>query len=195
MEKTRCNWAESNEKMVRYHDEVWGVPIYDDQQLFAKLMLDINQAGLSWNTILNKWESFHQAYDDFEIEQVAGYSSEKVTELLQNPGIIRNRRKVAAAVNNAQKVLEIQQEWGSFSAYLWSFVDGKPVVNHWESLEQVPATSPLSDKIAKDLKRRGFSFIGSTTIYAFLQAVGIINDHLVTCFRHKELMETQSKRT
>lgn len=187
MEKSRCNWAESNEKMMGYHDEVWGVPLYDDQQLFAKLMLDLNQAGLSWNTILNKWESFHQAYDDFEIAKVANYTTEKIESLMNDAGIIRNRRKINAAVINAQKVLEIQKEWGSFSVYLWSFVDGKPVVNHWEHLEEVPTTSPLSDTISKDLKRRGFSFVGSTTIYAFLQAVGIVNDHLVTCFRHGEL--------
>lgn len=195
MEKERCGWSHQNEAMTRYHDEVWGVPIREDQQLFSKLMLDINQAGLSWNTILQKWDNFDQAYDHFEIAKVAAYPPEKVASLLQDPGIIRNRRKVAAAVNNAQRVLEIQQEWGSFSDYLWSFVDGKPVINHWASLTEVPATSPLSDQIAKDLKKRGFSFVGSTTIYAFLQAVGIINDHLVTCFRHDELVEetTQSK--
>ena len=195
MEKERCGWSHQNEAMNRYHDEVWGVPIREDQQLFAKLMLDINQAGLSWNTILQKWDNFDHAYDHFEIAKVAAYPPEKVASLLQDPGIIRNRRKVADAVNNAQRVLEIQQEWGSFSDYLWSFVDGKPVINHWASLAEVPATSPLSDQIAKDLKKRGFSFVGSTTIYAFLQAVGIINDHLVTCFRHDELVEetTQSK--
>lgn len=193
MEKERCGWSHQNKAMTRYHDEVWGVPIREDQQLFAKLMLDINQAGLSWNTILQKWDNFDHAYDHFEIAKVAAYTPEKVASLLQDPGIIRNRRKVAAAVNNAQRVLEIQQEWGSFSDYLWSFVDGKPVINHWASLAEVPATSPLSDKIAKDLKKRGFSFVGSTTIYAFLQAVGIINDHLVTCFRHQELVEETMK--
>lgn len=193
MEKERCDWSHQNEAMTRYHDEVWGVPIREDQQLFAKLMLDINQAGLSWNTILQKWDNFDHAYDHFEIAKVAAYPPEKVASLLQDPGIIRNRRKVAAAVNNAQRVLEIQQEWGSFSDYLWSFVDGKPVINHWASLAEVPTTSPLSDQIAKDLKKRGFSFVGSTTIYAFLQAVGIINDHLVTCFRHQELVEETMK--
>ena len=193
MEKERCGWSHQNAAMTRYHDEVWGVPIREDQQLFAKLMLDINQAGLSWNTILQKWDNFQRAYDHFEIAKVAAYPPEKVASLLQDSGIIRNRRKVAAAVNNAQRVLEIQQEWGSFADYLWSFVDGQPVVNHWTSLAEVPATSPLSDQIAKDLKKRGFSFVGSTTIYAFLQAVGIINDHLVTCFRHQELVEEMMK--
>lgn len=193
MEKERCGWSHQNAAMIRYHDEVWGVPIREDQQLFAKLMLDINQAGLSWNTILQKWDNFQRAYDHFEIAKVAAYTPEKVASLLQDSGIIRNRRKVAAAVNNAQRVLEIQQEWGSFADYLWSFVDGQPVVNHWASLAEVPATSPLSDQIAKDLKKRGFSFVGSTTIYAFLQAVGIINDHLVTCFRHQELVEEMMK--
>lgn len=195
MTKKRCVWATQNSKMMQYHDEIWGVPLYDDQELFAKLMLDINQAGLSWQTIVNKWENFHQAYDNFEIAKVAGYSSEKIESLLQDSGIIRNRRKINAAVNNAQQVLKVQEEWGSFANYLWSFVEGKPVVNHWQSEAEVPATNPLSDCLAKDLKRRGFHFIGSTTIYAFLQAVGIVNDHLVTCFRHGELLEETSKKS
>lgn len=195
MDKQRCGWSLQNDAMIRYHDEVWGVPLYEDQELFAKLILDMNQAGLSWNTILKKWDNFDQAYDHFDIATVAAYPPEKIESLLQDAGIIRNRRKVTAAVNNAQRVLEIQQEWGSFADYLWSFVDGRPVVNHWASLSEVPATSPLSDKIANDLKKRGFFFVGSTTIYAFLQAVGIINDHLETCFRHQELVESQAKKT
>lgn len=187
-EKKRCHWGTASEKMMSYHDEIWGVPEFDDQKLFAKLILDMNQAGLSWNTILNKWESFESAYDGFSIEKVAAFTPEKVAALMEDPGIIRNRRKIEAAVNNAQKVLQLQAEFGSFSNYLWKFTGGQPQVNYWETEADVPANSPLSDAISKDLKRRGFKFIGTTIIYAFLQAVGIINDHTIDCFRHDELL-------
>lgn len=175
--------------MQQYHDEVWGVPEYGDRQLFRKLMLDINQAGLSWQTILNKMEQFDVAYDNFEIETVAAYPEEKIQALLQDPGIIRNRLKVRAAVHNAQRVMEIQQEFGSFSAYLWGFVANKPLQPDPVSEADVPATNEVSDRLAKDLKQRGFKFVGSTIVYAFMQAVGMVNDHVVTCFRHAELRQ------
>lgn len=181
----RCSWAESNEKMKQYHDEVWGVPVYDDHGLYRKLMLDMNQAGLSWQTILNKEENFDKAYDGFEIEKVALYDEKKIEALMQDAGIIRNRRKIEAAVSNAQKVLELQQEFGSFSEYLWQFTGHQIVFNEREKMEEVPATSELSDRISKDMKKRGFKFAGSTVIYAFLQAVGIVNDHVKCCFRYE----------
>ncbi|MFP1646879.1 DNA-3-methyladenine glycosylase I [Enterococcus mundtii] len=183
----RCPWSESTENMRTYHDTVWGVPEYDDQRLYRKLMLDINQAGLSWQTILNKSVAFDEAYDQFDLEKVAKYDDNKIEELLDNKGIIRNRRKIEAAITNAQAVLAMQATGQSFSDYLWSFVDGEVVTGNYKDQSEVPTTSELSDRIAKDLKNRGFKFIGSTTIYAFLEAVGIINDHLVTCFRHQEI--------
>lgn len=158
-----------------------------DQRLYRKLMLDINQAGLSWQTILNKSQAFDEAYDQFELEKIAKYDEEKIEELMNNKGIIRNRRKIEAAITNAQAVLAMQATGLSFSDYLWSFVDGKVVTGNYQDESEVPTTSELSDRISKDLKKRGFRFIGSTTIYAFLEAVGIINDHLITCFRHQEV--------
>lgn len=189
----RCPWGESSPKMQQYHDEVWGVPEFDDRQLFRKLMLDINQAGLSWNTILNKMENFDAAYDDFEIATVAAYNEEKIQALLADPGIIRNKLKVRVAVNNAQRVLEIQEEFGSFSKYIWGFVDGAPMQPHPASEADVPATNEVSDRLAKDLKKRGFKFVGSTVVYAFMQAMGMVNDHLTTCFRHDELAKEVEK--
>ncbi|MEI5992609.1 DNA-3-methyladenine glycosylase I [Candidatus Enterococcus mansonii] len=187
--KKRCSWAETNGKMKEYHDKIWGVPVYEDRRLFRKLILDINQAGLSWQTILNKEEAFDRAYDFFDIEKVAAYDEKKIEELLMNKGIIRNRKKIEAAIHNANKVLELQREFGSFSHYLWQF-NGKNVMrNAYEIQEKIPTTNELSDRISNDLKRRGFKFIGSTIIYAFLEAVGLINDHVTTCFRYKELNE------
>lgn len=185
----RCEWAGSNENMQVYHDTVWGVPEYDDQRLFRKLVLDMNQAGLSWQTILNKMDNFDQAYEEFEIEKVANFDEAKVESLMQDAGIIRNRRKIEAAVINAQKVLEMQAAGLSLSNYLWGFVDHKVVDGKRSSMAEVPAKTELSDTIAKDLKKRGFKFVGSTTIYAFLQAVGIVNDHKLDCFRYKELIK------
>lgn len=187
MTKKRCDWAEANEQMRQYHDRIWGRPEFDDQKLFAKLLLDMNQAGLSWNTILQKWAHFEVAYENFAIDKVAAFSAEKVEELMQDAGIIRNRRKIEAAIHNAQQVQALQEEFGSFSQYLWHFVNGQPVINHWQHAAEVPASSELSDEICKDLKRRGFKFVGTTIIYSFLQAVGIVNDHLVTCFCYEEL--------
>ncbi|MGY3735502.1 DNA-3-methyladenine glycosylase I [Lactococcus taiwanensis] len=185
--KIRCQWCLSSDRMVDYHDTYWGVPLHDDRELFAKLILDINQAGLSWSTILNKQENFYKAFDDFEIRKVAAYDELKEQELLQNSGIIRNKLKVKAAINNAQRVLEVQKEFGSFDAYIWSFTKGKVQQHHIEDGEVTPATSELSDRMSKDMKKRGFKFTGSTVIYAFLQAVGVINDHVKTCFRYAEL--------
>lgn len=183
----RCLWAQSNERMQVYHDTVWGVPEYDDQRLFRKLMLDINQAGLSWQTILNKSEAFDRAYENFDIQKVAAFDQEKIEALVKDTGIIRNRRKIEAAVVNAQQVLKIQAEAGSFSEYLWNFVGGEPIDGQKKTVKEIPANNELSDAIAKDLKKRGFKFVGSTIIYAFMQAVGMINDHQMNCFRYEEV--------
>lgn len=188
-ELRRCNWCLSTDKMIHYHDTYWGVPLHNDQELFAKLVLDLNQAGLSWATILNKQENFYEAFDNFEIEKVAVYDENKEQELLQNAGIIRNKLKVKAAIVNAQKVLEIQKEFGSFNKYIWSFTDGKVLQHQINDESEIPATNELSDKMSKDMKKRGFKFTGSTVIYAFLQAVGVINDHADYCYRQAELMD------
>jgi len=179
---TRCPWTGNDEKMIKYHDEVWGVPEHDDRKLFAKLCLDLMQAGLNWRTVLYKQENFEKAFDNFDINTVAGYGEAKFEELMQDAGIIRNRLKIRAVINNACRVLEIQKEFGSFDAYIWSFAKGKVVKNSWQTHNGLPASSPLSDMIGKDLKSRGFRFVGTTIIYAFLQAVGVVNDHLTGCF-------------
>ena len=184
--KTRCQWAENDEKMSKYHDEVWGVPEHDDQKLFAKLCLDLMQAGLMWRTILYKQENFHKAFDNFHIETVVSYDEAKYEKLMQNAGIVRNRLKIRAIINNVARTLEIQREFGSFDAYLWGFTKGEVIRNQWQTLEQVPASTPLSDAISKDLKKRGFRFVGTTIIYAFLQAVGVVNDHLTSCFCYQK---------
>jgi len=181
---TRCEWPGMDEKMLKYHDEVWGVPVHDDQRLFAKLCLDLMQAGLTWRTILYKWDSFHRAFDNFEIATVAKYDEAKFEELMQDTGIVRNRLKIRAIINNAQRVLEVQKELGSFDKYIWGFVDGKVVKNSFVTLDQIPAKTPLSDRISKDLLGRGFRFVGSTIIYAYLQAIGVVNDHVVGCMRY-----------
>jgi DNA-3-methyladenine glycosylase I len=168
--------------MTKYHDEVWGKPEHDDQKLFAKLCLDLMQAGLMWRTILYKQDNFNQAFDNFDIETVAGYDEAKYEELMQNAGIVRNRLKIRAIINNAARTLEIQKEFGSFDAYLWGFTKGKVVKNCWQATGEVPASTPLSDAISKDLKKRGFRFVGTTIVYSFLQAVGVVNDHLTSCF-------------
>jgi len=183
----RCPWADGDEKMVKYHDEVWGVPVHDDQKLFAKLCLDLMQAGLMWRTILYKQDNFYKAFDNFRIETVASYDEAKFDELMQDAGIVRNRLKIRAIINNATRVLEIQKEFGSFDGYLWGFTNGETISNSWQSLDEIPASTPLSDEISKDLKKRGFRFVGTTIIYAFLQAIGIVNDHLVNCFRYREV--------
>lgn len=183
--KIRCEWAGTDPLYISYHDQEWGVPLHDDQKLFEMLILEGAQAGLSWITVLRKRESYRQAFANFDPEKVATYTEQKIQELLLNPGIIRNKLKVRAAVKNAQAFLQIQKEFGSFDTYIWQFVNGKPIINAWKSLQEIPATSPESDALSKDLKKRGMSFIGSTIMYAHMQATGMVNDHLVTCFRYK----------
>lgn len=187
MEKTRCFWCLGHDIYVDYHDLEWGVPLHDDQQLFEFLILEGAQAGLSWLTILQKRENYRVAFDQFDPEVVAAYSDEKLELLRQNPGIVRNRLKIKAARTNAQAFLRVQEEFGSFDHYIWGFVDGKPQINHFESKTEVPATTATSDAMAKDLKKRGFKFVGSTICYAFMQATGMVNDHTTDCFRHAEL--------
>ena len=184
--KKRCQWsAGGNDLYVEYHDNEWGVPIHDDVKHFEFLILEGAQAGLSWATVLNKREAYRKAFAGFDPQKVARFSSRKVESLLKNPGIIRNRLKVNAAVTNAKAFLKVQEEFDSFDGYIWRFVDAKPVQNRWKSMDQLPATSPLSDGLSKDLKQRGFKFVGSTIIYAHMQAIGMINDHEVSCFRYK----------
>lgn len=185
----RCDWSTSNELMIRYHDEEWGVPLHDDRKLFEFFVLEGFQAGLSWQIVLNKRENFRRAFDYFDPNLVARYDEKKLEELRNDASIIRNRQKIAACVNNAQRFLEIQKEFGSFDHYIWGFVDHKPVVNAFASQKELPAKTELSDKISADLKKRGFKFVGSTVIYAHMQATGMVNDHLVQCFRHKEVQQ------
>ncbi len=180
----RCPWCGTDELYIKYHDEEWGVPVHDDQKHFEFLVLESAQAGLSWITILRKRENYRAAYDGFDPVRVAQYDENKICELLQNAGIVRNKRKIIASINNARCFLEIQEHYGSFDKYIWHFVNDKPVKGHWTELSQVPTTSELSDKVSKDLKSRGFTFLGSTIIYSHLQATGIIDDHLTTCFRY-----------
>lgn len=180
-ETIRCGWCKGDALYEKYHDEEWGKPVYDDATLFEFLLLETFQAGLSWITILRKRENFRLAFDNFDYKKIAEYGEEKTAELLQDAGIIRNRLKVAAAVSNAQAFMKVQEEFGSFSKYYWNFTDGKPVDNKFTSLSQVPATTPLSDAISKDMKKRGFKFVGSTVIYANMQATGMVNDHIVEC--------------
>jgi DNA-3-methyladenine glycosylase I len=185
---TRCEWA-ATPLSIPYHDLEWGTPVHDDNKLFEFLILEGAQAGLSWETILKKRENYRAAFDGFDPQLVAAYDDLKVAALLADPGIIRNRLKIASAIRNAKAYLKVQDEFGSFDAYLWRFVDGKPVVNAWQSLRDLPASTPLSDALSKDLKARGFNFIGTTICYAFLQAVGVVNDHVVRCFRYSELVK------
>lgn len=186
-EKNRCSWAYGASPLyVPYHDEEWGVPVWDDRRQFEFLTLESAQAGLSWSTILNKREGYRRAFAGFDPEKVARFGAGKIAALLKDPGIVRNRLKVNAAVNNARLFLAVQKEFGSFSKYIWGFVGGRPKVNRWTSLGQLPAVSKESDALSADLKRRGFKFVGSTIMYAHMQATGLVNDHLVSCFRHRE---------
>lgn len=186
---TRCPWVDlSKPDYVKYHDTEWGVPVHDDRLLFEFLILEAFQAGLSWYTILKRRENFRRAFDDFEPEKVACYDERKVLELLGNPGIIRNRAKVLAAVNNARRFLDVQEEFGKFDAYIWGFVDNRPIVNAFRTLEEFPAKTPLSQTISKDLTHRGFVFVGPTIIYAHMQATGMVNDHTLDCYRREELL-------
>jgi len=188
----RCDWCTSDPDYIHYHDTEWGVPVHDDQKLFEFITLEGAQAGLSWITILNRREGYRRAFDNFDPEKVARFSQDKIQSLLKDTGIIRNKLKVNSAVTNAQAFLKIQEEFGSFDAYAWRFVNGRQNINQLTSMEQIPATSKESDAFSKDLKQRGFKFTGSTIIYAHMQASGMVNDHLVSCFRYREVMENQS---
>jgi DNA-3-methyladenine glycosylase I len=187
-EITRCPWCLGFPEYVHYHDTEWGVPVYDDRIHFEFLVLESAQAGLSWATILKKREGYSKAFADFDYRVVADFPESYVQELLQDPGIIRNVLKIRAAISNAQRFMEVQQEFGSFSTYIWGFVGGKPKQNSLKSMKEAPATTPESDRLAKDLKKRGFKFLGSTTIYAHMQATGLVNDHLDNCFRKREVI-------
>jgi len=182
----RCEWAK-NELYIAYHDHEWGVPVHNDRDLFEFLILEGMQAGLSWETILRKRDNYRAALDNFEVTAVASYKQPKVRQLLANPGIIRNRLKIEAAVKNARLFLDIQEEFGSFDAYVWEFVGGRPIQNNWKSPKEVPTSTAEANALSKDLRRRGFKFVGPTICYAFMQAIGMVNDHLAHCFRHKEL--------
>jgi DNA-3-methyladenine glycosylase I len=186
-EKTRCAWCGTEPFYVEYHDTEWGVPLHDEHGLFEFLILEGAQAGLSWSTILKKREGYRRAFDGFDAEKVARYTEADAARLLADTGIVRNRLKVAAAIGNARATLQVREEFGGLDAYFWRFVDGRPIVNTWRDLGQIPARTPLSDAISKDLQKRGFKFVGSTIVYAHMQATGMVNDHLVDCFRHAEL--------
>ncbi|CAA7386063.1 DNA-3-methyladenine glycosylase I [Chryseobacterium fistulae] len=185
MEKIRCGWCEKDDLYRKYHDEEWGKPIYEDKMIFEFLVLESFQAGLSWYTILAKRENFRRAFDHFDYKKIAQYSDEKIQELIQNPGIIRNKLKILATINNAQKFIEVQKEFGSFSKYIWGFVNENPIDNKPKTLGDVPATSEVSDLLSKDLKKRGFKFMGSTVVYAHMQATGMVNDHVENCIVRK----------
>jgi len=188
--KKRCQWVPvDNPLYVKYHDEEWGVPIHDDRLLFEFLILEGMQAGLSWLTILRKRENFRIAFDHFHPREVALYNEKKIEELMQNSGIIRNRLKIESAVQNAKAFLDVQAEFGSFDTFIWQFVEKKTIVNQWKTLKDIPPRTPLSDTISKELKKRGFKFVGSTIIYAHMQATGMVNDHTIDCFRYKEVMK------
>lgn len=188
-EKIRCGWCVGDPLYETYHDLEWGVPLKDDDALFEFLTLETFQAGLSWITILRKRENFRKAFDHFDYRKIAGYKEAKQDELMQDTGIIRNRAKIRAAVSNAQAFMKVQEEFGSFAAYIWGFVDGNPVQNNWKDLQQVPATTTVSEATSKDLKKRGFKFVGPTVVYAHMQATGMVNDHVTNCFRHQEIKE------
>jgi DNA-3-methyladenine glycosylase I len=190
---SRCGWAK-DEASIRYHDEEWGVPVRDDRTWFEFLVLEGAQAGLSWDTILRKRENYRRAFDEFDPEAVARFDEDRIAALLADPGIVRNRLKVASAVRNARAFLDVRQEFGGFDAYVWPFVGGSPIVNAWRSLAEVPARTAESDVLSKDLKRRGFNFVGTTICYALMQATGLVNDHLVGCFRHEEVSGSSARR-
>jgi DNA-3-methyladenine glycosylase I len=189
MTKQRCVWANSSQLFLDYHDLEWGVPVHEDRKLLEFLILEGAQAGLSWSTILNKRQGYIQAFDNFEAINIASYSDGKVQELLANPEIVRNRLKIQAAIQNARSFLKVQDQYGSFDAYIWRFVDGKPIQNSWKSLQEISARTKESDAMSKELKKLGFTFVGSTICYAFMQAVGMVNDHTVDCFRWQEVSE------
>lgn len=184
---TRCPWPKDDELMIKYHDEEWGVPVHNDRKLFEFLLLEGFQAGLSWRTILHKRKNFRKAFDNFDFNKIAEYDKRKINSLMKDEGIIRNKLKIQAAVTNAKAFIQIRKEFGTFDKYIWSFVNYKPIINKFKSSEELPARTELSDKISDDLKKRGFKFVGSTVIYAHMQATGMVNDHLVSCYRYKKL--------
>jgi len=187
MEKHRCGWCLGSELYIAYHDEEWGVPVYDDTILFEFLILETFQAGLSWITVLKKRENFRKAFDNFDYKKIATYNQKKIDSLLENEGIIRNKLKIKATITNAQAFMNVQKEFGSFSKYIWEYIDGKPIKNTLNNYKDAPANTALSDTISKDLKKRGFKFVGSTVIYAHMQATGMVNDHEIDCFRYNEV--------
>ncbi|MFW9878689.1 MAG: DNA-3-methyladenine glycosylase I [Candidatus Thorarchaeota archaeon] len=192
--KQRCKWAEFSELMKEYHDKEWGTPIFDDRSLYEFLILEGAQAGLSWNTILQKRENFRKAFDDFDYKKIAKYNGKKVKELLNDIGIIRNRLKIEATISNAKALMKIQEEFGSFSNYIWKFVKNKPIINKFKTLEELPSKTEESQLISSDLKKRGFKFVGPTIIYSFMQAVGITNDHTTDCFRYTEINQNMKSK-
>ena len=192
-ELTRCAWAGTEQIYIDYHDNEWGIPLHDDRALFEMLILEGMQAGLSWITVLKKREDFRRAFDNFDAEKIARYNNDKIEELMGNAKIIRNRRKITAAISSAKAFLEIQKEFGSFDKFIWSYVNGTPIVNHFKELSEVPANTPLSDKISRDLKKRGFNFVGTTIVYSFMQAVGMVDDHLINCPCHSDNREKKNR--
>ena len=193
-DKIRCGWGTGDTLYLQYHDEEWGIPVHDDRRLFEMLVLEGAQAGLSWLTVLRKREAFREAFDHFDPLKVSRYSQKRVGKLLHNSEIIRNRLKIEAAIKNAKAYLQVRKEFGSFDRYIWQFVDDKPMQNRWPRLKDIPARTPESDAVSKDLKKRGFSFVGSTICYAFMQAVGMVNDHITSCFRYKDLSDAEMTR-
>jgi DNA-3-methyladenine glycosylase I len=191
--KKRCAWAGSNPLMVKYHDKEWGTPVHDDQELFEFLILEGAQAGLSWSTILHRRRGYRKAFVHFDVYKVALFSNTDFEKLIQNPAIIRNRLKIKSAINNAQQFIKVQEEYGSFDQYIWGFVDHQPIHNQFKQLAEIPASTELSKNMSKNLKKRGFTFVGPTICYAFMQAVGLVNDHVVSCFRYKELVNKQTE--
>lgn len=191
----RCDWGSLDDPLYRdYHDGEWGVPVHDDKRIFEYLILEGFQAGLSWSTVLKKRENFRKAFDGFDPEAVAGYDSKKIKDILSDPGLIRNRLKVESAVNNAKAFLRVQKEFGSFDKYIWGFVDYKPIINKWRSAKEIPSTSSVSDRLSRDLVLRGFRFVGSTICYAHMQATGMVNDHVMSCFRYTEIINSLDPR-
>jgi len=189
MDLLRCPWPANHKLAIEYHDHEWGVPVHDDYKHYEFLLLDAFQAGLSWNTILNKRENFRKAFNHFDFEKIAGYSEKKITQLLNDVGIIRNHLKIRATVSNAACFIKVRKEFGSFDHYIWRFTDGKSIINRYKSLTDIPPKTPLSDAMSKDLQKRGFRFVGSTICYAYMQAAGLVNDHLIDCFRYQQLVK------
>jgi DNA-3-methyladenine glycosylase I len=185
--KTRCDWGTASPLYIDYHDNEWGVPLHDDRKLFEFLILEGAQAGLSWETVLKKRHNYRKAFDNFNPGKISQYGNKKIEALLGNKGIIRNRLKIVSAINNAKRFLDVQKEFGSFDTYIWQFVDGRPIINRYKSIHELPAKTKVSDAMSKDLKKRGFKFVGSTICYAHMQATGMVNDHIVDCYRYKEI--------